>query len=181
MNPASRAQSMELEVTIPSEINRISPLVNRLTQLIQLANCVPGEEFEVEMALREALNNAVLHGNRMDPQKTVRVHCRCLPGNGVSIVVRDEGNGFDPGQVPSPTAAQHRYSHGKRGIFVMKSYMDEVIFEKGGTEVHLFKRAARKPRATLPDKNHPVSAYFANSTTRGGAVAGGTQARPHGN
>lgn len=156
MNPANGPRSMEAEASIPSDISRISPLVNRLMELIELASCVPGQEFEVEMALREALNNAVGHGNRMDPRKRVHVHCRCDPGNGVSIVVRDEGNGFDPNQVPYPTAAQVPYSYCRRGIYIMKFYMDEVSFEKGGSEVHLLKRAARKPRPALRNINRTV-------------------------
>jgi serine/threonine-protein kinase RsbW len=145
MSATNGPQPMCVEVAIPSDISRIPPLADRLMHLIELAGCVPGKEIEVEMALREALNNAVVHGNRMDPGKKINVHCRCDPGNGVSIVVRDEGNGFDPSQVPYPTPAQALYSSGKRGIYIMKFYMDEVTFEKGGTEVHLFKRAACKP------------------------------------
>jgi serine/threonine-protein kinase RsbW len=148
-------------VSIPSDVSRISPLVNRLMELIELASCVPGQEFEVEMALREALNNAVVHGNRMDPRKRVHVHCRCGPGDGVSIVVRDEGNGFDPSQVPCPTPAQALYSYCRRGIYIMKFYMDEVTFQKGGAEVHLLKRAPRKrvprkPRPALRNIDHAV-------------------------
>jgi serine/threonine-protein kinase RsbW len=135
---------MDVELSIPSDISRISPLLSRLTELIELAGCVPGKEIEVELALREALNNAVVHGNRMDPRKRVHVHCRCDLSNGVSIVVRDEGNGFDPNEVPDPTIAEALYSNGRRGIFIMKHYMDEVSFERGGSEVHLVKRAARK-------------------------------------
>ncbi len=144
MSATTRPKPMCVEMSIPNDISRIPPLADRLRHLIELAGCVPGKEIEVEMALREALNNAVVHGNRMDPRKRVHVHCRCDPGNGVSLVVRDEGNGFDLTQIPHPTAAQVLYSNCRRGTYIMKFYMDEVTYEKGGAELHLFKRATRK-------------------------------------
>ncbi len=67
----------EIEAWMPSEIKAISPLVDRLMRLIEGSHCVCGEEPTVELALAEALNNAVVHGNRMDRQKLVQVLCRC--------------------------------------------------------------------------------------------------------
>src|SRR5260370_19704120 len=81
---------------MPSEIKAISPLVDRLTRMIEESHCVLGEEPAVGLALRKALNNAVLHGNRLDPCKLVQVHCRCELGKGLSMVVKDQGRGFDP-------------------------------------------------------------------------------------
>ena len=81
---------------MPSEMKAIAPLVDRLVRLIEGAHCVPGEEPHVELAFREAPSNAVVHGNRFDPAKLVQVRCRCEMGNGVYIVVKDQGQGFDP-------------------------------------------------------------------------------------
>jgi serine/threonine-protein kinase RsbW len=127
---------------MPSEIKAISPLVDRLTRLIEESHCVLGEEPAVGLALREALNNAVLHGNRLDPCKLVHVHCRCEPGKGVSVVVKDQGRGFDPNTVPDPSAVENLEAAHGRGILLMRWLMDEVSFEFGpfGTEVHMWKR-----------------------------------------
>ena len=130
---------------MPSEIKAISPLVDRFMRLIEGSHCVCGEEPAVELALVEALNNAVVHGNRMDRQKLVQVLCRCELGKGVSVVVKDQGRGFDPNAVPDPTAAENMGADHGRGIWVMKSVMDEVSFEHGGTEVRMRKRSTCQP------------------------------------
>jgi serine/threonine-protein kinase RsbW len=114
-----------------------------LIRLIAESHCVSGEECSVELALREALNNAVLHGNRLDPGKLVHVYCRCELGKGVSIVVRDQGKGFDPNAIPDPLAAENLRAENGRGILLMKSQMDDVSFERAGSEIHMRKRCSQ--------------------------------------
>jgi serine/threonine-protein kinase RsbW len=135
----------EIEAWIPSEIKAISPVVDRLMRLIEGSHCVCGEEPSVELALAEALNNAVVHGNRMDRHKLVQILCRCALGKGISVVVKDQGQGFDPNAVPDPTAAENIGADHGRGIWVMKSVMDEVSFECGGSEVRMRKAPKRQP------------------------------------
>jgi serine/threonine-protein kinase RsbW len=81
----------------------------------------------------------------MDRHKLVQIVCRCEPGKGISMVVKDQGQGFDPNTVPDPTAAENIGADHGRGIWVMKSVMDEVSFECGGTEVRMRKRLTRQP------------------------------------
>jgi serine/threonine-protein kinase RsbW len=138
-----------MDVWIPSEVCQISPLADRLLRLIKLTGCVPSQEMDVGIALREALSNAVLHGNRMDPRKQVYVCCRCEPGTGLSVVVRDEGVGFDPRVLPDALTEEGIVAEHGRGILLMRFYMDEVSFEKGGTEVHMRKRSARAVRQAV--------------------------------
>src|SRR5713226_10494725 len=85
---------LEIEAWMPSEIRAISPLTDRLMRLIEGSRCVAGDERAVELALREALSNAVIHGNGMDAHKLVRIRCRCELGKGASIIVTDSGQGF---------------------------------------------------------------------------------------
>lgn len=141
---------LEIDAWIPSEVNAISPLVERLMRLIEGSHCVTGEEHSVQLALREALNNAVVHGNRLDAHKLVHVRCRCKVERGISLVVADQGQGFDPLTVPDLTVKNLEADHG-RGIHLMKLAMDEVSFEQGGTEVHMCKRPARNARAGAGD------------------------------
>jgi serine/threonine-protein kinase RsbW len=124
-----------------SEVRAISPLVDRLMRLIEGSQCVPGEEFAVELALREALNNAVVHGNREDPETKVHIRCRCQPGKELSIVVTDQGKGFDFEKVIGNGIATDPNSEHGRGIQLMKTYMDDLHFERGGSEVHMRKRS----------------------------------------
>jgi serine/threonine-protein kinase RsbW len=133
----------QLEQSMRSEVSAISPFVDKLMVFIRKCQCVPGNEFDVEISLREALANGVIHGNHEDPSKRVYVDCRCVPNEEVSIVVRDEGSGFSSTELPNPTAAEELQSIHGRGIYLMKSLMDEVHFERGGTVVHMRKKCAR--------------------------------------
>jgi serine/threonine-protein kinase RsbW len=136
----SGSSILEIDFWIPSEVRAISPLVDRFMELIERAKCVPGAEFDVELAIREAVGNAVLHGNQENPDKQVHIRCRCESGNGISIVVTDEGNGFDfLKTLGNGLTSDFQGSHG-HGIPLMRAYMDDVRFEKGGSEVHMRKR-----------------------------------------
>src|SRR3984957_2580714 len=125
------ASRLEVRAKMPSEVNAISPLVDRLTRLIEASHWVSGEEPAVGLALREALCNAVLHGNCLDPCKLVQVHCRCELGYGVSIVVKDQGRGFDPQAIPDPSIVGNLEAEHGRGIFLIRWLMDEGFFEFG--------------------------------------------------
>ena len=144
----SRSSILEIDCWMPSKIQAISPLVDRMMRLIEKAKCVPGAEFDVELAIREALGNAVVHGNQENPDKKVHIRCRCESGNEVSIVVTDQGEGFDFlkifGNGLTSTPAD---GHG-HGIQLMRAYMDDVRFEQGGSEVHMRKCL----RATSPSQ-----------------------------
>ena len=142
---------LEIDAWIPSETSAISPLVERLVRLIEGSHCVTGEEHSVQLALREALNNAVVHGNRLDAHKLVHVRCRCKLGKGISLLVSDQGHGFDPRTVPDPLAVENLAAAHGRGIHIMKLMMDQVSFEQGGTEVHMYKSIGRDPRADVRD------------------------------
>jgi len=131
---------LKIKAWMPSEIKAISPLVDRLMRLIEASRCVAGKERAVELALREALSNAVVHGNGMDAHKLVQIRCRCELGKGVFIIVKDHGQGFDPKSVPDPLAVERLEAEHGRGIHLMKLAMDEVSFQHGGTEVHMRKR-----------------------------------------
>ena len=128
------------DFSIPSEIDAIGPAVDKVIQLIGRAGCAQPRQTDVEIAVFEALANAVIHGNGQDRRKRVHILCRCQPGQRLSIVVRDEGAGFDPVKVPDPTAPENVESDHGRGILLMRAFMDEVQFAAGGTEVHMCKR-----------------------------------------
>ena len=139
---------LEIDAWIQSEIKAISPLVERLMRLIEASHCITGQESAVELALREALSNAVVHGNRLDAHKLVHVRCRCKVGKGISLTVSDQGQGFDPGPVPDPLTVENLEADHGRGIHLMKLAMDEVSFDKRGTEVQMFKGPANDVRAS---------------------------------
>ncbi|SRR6266849_818242 len=162
---------LEIEAWMPSEIKTISPLVDRLMRLIEGSRCVAGNEPAVELALREGLSNAVVHGNGMDAHKFVQVRCQCELGKGVSIIVTDHGQGFDPKAVPDPLAIERLGAEHGRGLHLMKLAMDEVFFERGGTEVHMRKGPARNPRTDLRGNNETVYRGSLDRIQRGTVLA----------
>lgn len=136
-----------------SRVEAISPSVDRIMRLIRQSPCVAAHEVGVELALREAVANAVLHGNQENSAKRVHIRCACDPKEGTSIVVTDEGKGFDheglANRPPSDDA-------NRRGIQLMRIHMDEVWFERDGSEVHMRKRASHKPHPQR--SNQPLKA-----------------------
>ncbi len=164
---------IDIEAWMPSEIQAVSPLVEQLVRLIKGSQCVPGQEPDVELALREALNNAVVHGNRLDPNKRVQILCRCEKRKGISITVSDQGQGFDPNAVPEPSAIGRIEAEHGRGLLLMKTAMDEVSFEGGGTKVHLRKGPTRRSRTELPKNHERVSSNATNSMECDATAVGG--------
>lgn len=142
--PVCMGPTLYVSLTMRSEIDAVSDLVDRLMPLIKISHCVRGDERDVEIAVREALANAVLHGNKLDARKKVHISCCIRPGNDLFIVIRDEGGGFDPSAVPDPTAVENVRLENGRGIFLMNAFMDDVHFEGSGTEVHLYKSFKRR-------------------------------------
>ena len=110
-------------------------------RFVQHFRSADGSEIDIEMALLEALANAVIHGNGRNSGKSVYVTCRCYMDGEVSIMVRDEGRGFDSNAVQDPTSLENLlFTHG-RGIYLMKTLMDEVSFEEGGSIVRMRKKS----------------------------------------
>ena len=138
---------LKVDAWIPSEVKAISPLADRLMRLIEGSHCIIGEEYAVELALREALSNAVVHGNRLDAHKLVHVRCRCEVGKGISLTVSDEGQGFDVRTIPDPVSVEDLEAKPGRGIHLMRWAMDQVSFEHGGSEVHMCKAPVHNAEA----------------------------------
>jgi serine/threonine-protein kinase RsbW len=111
-----------------------------------------GTELDIETALREALANAIVHGNRMDTRKRVYVACGCTANGDVSITVRDEGSGFESGNVPDPTDPENRLLTHGRGIYLMRTLMDEVRFEEGGAVVYMHKKPIVDSRVNMKSR-----------------------------
>ena len=141
------APFVELRQSCPSQIRVISPFVDRLMRFILHFRPEDGSEIDIETAVREAVANAMVHGNGENPSKRVYVECRCYTDRGVSITVRDEGAGFDTSTLPDPTTPESRLSEHGRGIYLMKTLMDEICFDESGTVVHMRKKSNVGPDA----------------------------------
>lgn len=128
---------LRLDATIDGRIDAIQPVVVSIMQMVRAMGCAAGKEPEVEIALLEALANAVVHGCKNDPNKKVECCVACDEARGMLIVIRDPGQGFDPKTIPSPIHGQNLFSTHGRGIFLINQLVDDVRYEKGGTEIHL--------------------------------------------
>ena len=107
--------------------------------------------FAVHLAMEEAFINAVRHGNKMDPQKEVKIDYFVDEGR-VEISMTDEGQGFDPDVVPDPRCGENLYKTGGRGLLLIRSYMDVVEFNNRGNCVHLV-RYTERPRKKIKSES----------------------------
>ena len=130
---------LRLNLEIPGDPSAISPVVEGVLRIAAQMKCAEGKEFEIETALREALANAIRHGCQNDPTRTVECSVMCDESRGMLIVVRDPGPGFDPLAVASPLHGLNVFESHGRGIYLINQLMDDVRFEKGGTEIHMKK------------------------------------------
>jgi serine/threonine-protein kinase RsbW len=129
-------------LVLPSHIEAVADAAAAVTDFMR--NCGVSEElsFGIEMAVRESVTNAMVHGNQEDESKSVEVIFNCHD-NELEIEVRDQGEGFDPAKVPDPTNAENLLKTSGRGIFLMRTFMDEIEWRnrpEGGTAVRMTKR-----------------------------------------
>jgi anti-sigma regulatory factor (Ser/Thr protein kinase) len=138
------ANQLPTEITMASHLSEIATVIERLRSDPELSSRIHGRETAFLIAMREALVNAVTHGNRHDTSRKVYVQYACESDNSLSILIRDEGAGFDPSSVPIPKdLGEDR----RRGIHLMASCMDEVQFRRSGTEVYMKIAAHQDPEA----------------------------------
>ncbi len=127
------------DLTIRGGVKFIAPAVEQVMGIVSQMNCGAGKEPEIQLAVNEALANAIVHGCKKDPTKSVQVSVGCDESKGMIIVVRDPGGGFDPAQIPSPVVGERLYSEHGRGIFLINQLMDEVRYRNQGTEIWMRK------------------------------------------
>ena len=140
----------KLDVTISANPNAISGVVDGVMQIAREMKCAEGNEFQIELALREALANAIVHGCNNDPSKKVECCVACTESSDVVILVRDPGEGFIPSAVPNPLAAENVHATHGRGIYLINQLMDEVSFERNGAEIRVRKAATPSPAPRVP-------------------------------
>jgi len=132
--------ALKLKVTLSADRDAIDPVVQGIMEVVRETNCATGKEDAIELALSEALANAVVHGAKADPKKIVECDVACDETRGMLIIVRDPGPGFDPKSIPSPVVGENIYSSHGRGIFLINELMDQVEFKNNGKEIHMLKK-----------------------------------------
>ena len=130
------------ELSLPSRIETVAEAAAAVAEFVTRSGVTEDAAFGIDMAVREAVTNAVVHGNGQDEDKIVGIILRSSP-EAVEISVHDQGPGFNPNEVPDPTAEENILKTSGRGIFFMRSFMDEVdwlLRPEGGTTVRMLKR-----------------------------------------
>ena len=130
------------ELTFPSRIDSIAEAAAAAAEVARRAGFTEDALFGIDMAVRESVTNAVLHGNREDESKPVEIGFHNSAA-GLRITVRDRGQGFDPAGVADPTDPQNLLKASGRGILFMRTFMDDVRWERhpqGGMVVEMLKK-----------------------------------------
>jgi serine/threonine-protein kinase RsbW len=136
-----------IEITISSRFENIELVQVIAEHLCENAGVDEDGSHWIGMAVREAVANAIKHGNLVDESKRVRIEAR-VEATEVVVRITDQGPGFDLAEVKDPLAPENLLRPGGRGIFYMRQLMDQVDFrfgEDGGTEVVLKKTVAPRP------------------------------------
>jgi serine/threonine-protein kinase RsbW len=130
------------ELILPSRLDELERVDEASLRCARQAGLDEGRSTEVAIAVVEAVTNAIMHGNRLDDTKVVRVQFACVPG-GIKVMVHDEGRGFDASCLADPTDPERCMQCSGRGIYIMRQVMDSVRFDMSdGTTVTMTKGVA---------------------------------------
>jgi serine/threonine-protein kinase RsbW len=154
MNPSTR----DIRIQIDSRIELIDMIQQVTDDISRAAGFRPEAVLNVGLAVREAVINAIKHGNQQEPGKRVEIFYRLRPDKLV-VVVRDEGAGFDFDGISDPLDPHNIFKSYGRGIFFMRSFVDRVAFSRrngGGTEVVMEKQREKRRRGRREKANKEV-------------------------
>ena len=139
MTEQPRADAWRLVVNLPSERGSNRQVTDQLLEQLGVHGWPPADIFAIHLAAEEAIVNAIVHGNKLDPTKKVHVECEISTAV-VRILISDEGAGFDPASVPDCTVDERLEAPGGRGVMLMKSFMTSIEYNATGNAVVLLKR-----------------------------------------
>ncbi|MEX0668983.1 MAG: ATP-binding protein [Pirellulales bacterium] len=132
------ADAWRLSIDLPSERGASRRVTDDLLEHLGIHGWSPSDIFAIHLAAEEAIVNAIVHGNRLDPAKKVHVECLVSP-EVTRIAITDEGAGFDPASVPDCTSDERLEAPGGRGVMLMRSFMSRIEYNAKGNGVVLEK------------------------------------------
>lgn len=125
----------EIEIlSNPERIHEVEQFIEEIRDYLGFKDDVYGN---VMIAVTEAVNNSIRHGNRGDDSKVVRISCASLNPYRIMMSIQDEGNGFDPEALPDPTSPENVMLESGRGVFLMRQLSDEIKFHDSGRRVEM--------------------------------------------
>jgi anti-sigma regulatory factor (Ser/Thr protein kinase) len=140
------SSACQFNMVLPAEPRAIVPVTEGVSQILRHKGWSEDEVMKVELALQEALTNAIRHGCGNDPSRHLQCCVACDEEGELMLVVRDPGEGFDAARVPNPLDPENVLKPGGRGIFLINELMDHVAFKDGGREVQMRKRREQPER-----------------------------------
>ncbi len=132
----------EVEVSICSALDNLDLIQILTDSLTEFMSFDEDSAHWIGMSVRESVTNAIQHGNKLDVNKKVDIRYQVHPDR-ISIYVKDQGDGFRVEDIPSPLDAENLLKPSGRGIFYIRTFMDEAEFRslsQGGTEVYMMKK-----------------------------------------
>ena len=140
----------QMNMMIPADPAAIATVTEGVMRVLrETAGAADDNAMAIELALQEALANAIRHGCGGDPDKRIQCCVTSDASGDVLIVVRDPGPGFDPASVPNPLEEENLFKSSGRGIYLINQLMDQVQFADRGREVTMRKSARTTPAPTV--------------------------------
>jgi len=124
------------QIELSSKLESLSKIENFIDDVCEQYKFGEDHYGNILIALTEAINNAITHGNQLNPDKKVNLNMETTTNN-VEFTIKDEGVGFDYDNIPDPTLPENLEKLSGRGIFLMKSLADDVVFEEKGRIIKL--------------------------------------------
>lgn len=121
--------SFKAELRIPTSLEMLEHVYEWSRAQLERLPLSENKRYEILLGISEAVTNAIRHGNKLDPNKYVSISFLAKP-DGVTVTIGDEGEGFDPDALPDPTHGEHILVPSGRGVFLLRSLAEEVLFEK---------------------------------------------------
>jgi serine/threonine-protein kinase RsbW len=128
-----------LNLSMPANSESIATITGAISEILERLELPEQKRFEIDLAVQEALANAVVHGCDGDSSKTIRCRLNGDQQGRIVISVTDPGPGFRPEIIPDPKRAEGLYGDHGRGVYLIRQLMDEVQFERGGAEIKMWK------------------------------------------
>lgn len=129
---------MKKEFILTSDLSVIKKVSQQVLDALEPAGFDSEARYDVRLCLEEALVNAIQHGNKLDANKVARLAVE-LDAEKVTLIVEDEGAGFDPKRVSDCTKKENLLKTGGRGVFIIQKYMDKVLYNDKGNRVTMMK------------------------------------------
>ena len=129
----------QMKFVIPSDLDRGREVQTRILAEVDRFKYNSDSAFAIKLGLEEAVVNAIKHGNKLDPKKTVYIEALVGPGQ-AEIIIEDEGPGFERAGVPDPTEPDNLEKCSGRGILLIEAYMTSVTWSHNGRRMHMVKR-----------------------------------------